>query len=146
MGLRQQTLERDIQKAILDLLAAEHVPAVRYNTGAFRIGKRFVRAHSAGPGHSDICAWPEIRGKFGWDPGLELWRCDRCYQAWLRNAIARCICYHFPAVLWIETKVPGEYQTPEQKNFEQWVTAGRMFYLVAYSPDDVLAWLKEHRG
>jgi hypothetical protein len=49
--------ETDVQTAIMDYLTAVHIKAIRYNTAAFKVGNRFFRAHSAGPGHSDVIAW-----------------------------------------------------------------------------------------
>lgn len=54
-------LERDVQAAILDLLALRRAEAVRTNSGAVKVGTRFVRFNKT-PGCSDIlCCY---RGRF----------------------------------------------------------------------------------
>ena len=50
--------ESDIQKTILDGLAAKRIWAFRLNTGTARIGTRFFRAHTLGKGAADILAFP----------------------------------------------------------------------------------------
>lgn len=57
--------EAGVQRAILDLLAAEHVFAIRLNTGAFRNANgRPIFMHSGGAGVADIVAFP--RGRVLW--------------------------------------------------------------------------------
>lgn len=112
--------ERDIQKAILELLAACRVYAIRINSGAGwgKVkggGFRPVRMHSGGAGVADIIAFPV------------------CFQAYL------------PSVLWIEVKTPDGRQSPEQLSFEQHVKSIGMYYLVARSAEDVAVWLRFHR-
>lgn len=62
---RQPKPEAAVQRAILDLLAAEHVFAIRLNTGAFRNAPgRLIFMHSGGAGVADIVAFP--RGRVLW--------------------------------------------------------------------------------
>ena len=62
---RQPKPEAAVQCAILDLLAAEHVFAIRLNTGAFRNAQgRLIFVHSGGAGVADIVAFP--RGRVLW--------------------------------------------------------------------------------
>lgn len=48
--------EAGVQRAILDLLAAERILAFRMNSGVMRIGRRFVRFGV--PGMADVLAFP----------------------------------------------------------------------------------------
>lgn len=50
------TPEGSVQKAVMDLLAAERIFAIRMNTGAFKDGKRLVRFGLKGM--ADILAFP----------------------------------------------------------------------------------------
>ncbi len=54
--------EAGVQRAILDLLAAEHVLAFRLNVGAVKMGRRFVRFGV--PGMADVISFP--RGRVLW--------------------------------------------------------------------------------
>ena len=57
--------EAGVQRSILDLLAADHIFAIRLNTGAFRNAQgRPVLMHSGGAGVADIVAFP--RGRVLW--------------------------------------------------------------------------------
>ena len=115
------TPEASVQRAVMDLLAAERIFAIRMNTGAFKDGKRFVRFGLKGM--ADILAFPQAKHQVG--PNGSPW--------WL------------PHPLWLEIKAPTGKQSPEQKSFQEQVEAQGHSYLVARSSDDVLAWLKEHR-
>lgn len=113
--------ESDIQRAILDYLAAERIWHMRLNTGAMQgahKGKRwFVRFGK--PGMADILATPlcDFDGK------------------------------DVPHVLWIEVKAKGGVLSTDQKMFRKEVNGGDVghSYLVARSVDDVAAWMKENR-
>jgi hypothetical protein len=62
MCKRQPKPEAGVQRAILDLLAAERIFAIRLNTGAFRNAQgRPIFMHSAGAGVADIVAFPSGR-------------------------------------------------------------------------------------
>lgn len=111
--------ERDIQKTILDGLAAMRIFAFRLNTASF-VGehkgkKRFFKSHSLGPGAADILAIRQI--------------------PW--NALGWKGTYSLP--LWIEVKAPGGRQSPEQESFQRHVEAEGHRYLVASSWESVLA-------
>src|SRR5271165_2992366 len=107
--------ERDIQCAIMHLLAAEHIFAIRLNTLALVDRGRIVRSHSGGAGVADIIAFPF------------------CFK-------------QTPSILWIEVKSATGKQSPEQKNFQLHVEEQMHNYLLARSPDEVLAWLRAHRA
>lgn len=110
--MRVKARESDVQKAIMELLAAERVLAIRLNTAAFRVGKRVIHTHSGGAGVADILAFPQRRN------------CE------------------LPEIWWIECKSPDGRQTPEQVNFEGLVTGHGHRYIVARSADDVLKELR----
>ena len=50
------TREADVLRTVLDLLAARRILAFRLNTGAMKIGRRFMRFGV--PGMSDVVAFP----------------------------------------------------------------------------------------
>jgi len=111
--------EHQIQNAILDLLAAEHLFAMRINTSGHVIReangqRRFLRSHSGGAGVADIVVFIPLHGGA------------------------------YTSVLWVEVKRPGEKQTPEQASFEERVLAENHYYLVAHSSDEVLDWLRHY--
>lgn len=121
-------VENPVQRAVLDLLACERIWHRRFNTGAItfeateKSKKRFVSFGSKGMG--DVLATPLISTSVvhGSD--------------------------HLPhflvAILWIECKAPGEKQSKAQKEFEQEAKLAGHFYIVAWSSDDVLGWLRTH--
>lgn len=112
------TPEGAVVRAIMDLLAAERVPALRLNTAGFKVeGGRTIYTHSGGKGVADILAFPRLA--FG--------------------------TFHMVWPLWIEAKSAKGKQSPEQVNFQHWVVDHGMAYIVARSSDDVLAWLKANR-
>ena len=60
MTLQEAKLsEAQIQRQILDWLAAEGIFSIRFNTGAVKMGQRFVRFGTAGC--ADILACPQGR-------------------------------------------------------------------------------------
>lgn len=106
--------ERDIQRAILDYLAAKKVFAIRMNTGAMHAehnGKRRFLKFGV-PGCADILAFPEAI--------MRDWK-------------------HYTQPLWIECKAPKGKQSELQKSFQQQVEAEGHKYLIARSLDDVIA-------
>lgn len=112
------TPEGSIQRAVMELLAAERIFAIRMNTGAFKDGKRFVRFGLKGM--ADILAFPKLLNYVG-------------------LGFARVITI---VPLWVECKAPKGKQSPEQKSFQEQVEAHGHSYLVARSSDDVMEWLK----
>src|ERR1700683_4952276 len=93
--------ESEIQKAILDYLAAKHVMAFRMNTGAMQSEyngkKRFM--HFGTPGMADILAFPVIRLP------IEGYATKRIVPTW------------------IECKAPKGKQSELQKSFQAQVEA-----------------------
>lgn len=113
--MRAKVRESDVQRAIMDLLAAEKIPFWRMNTGAIsgeHNGKRrFFRFGQKGM--ADLLAAPPAH----WDTPMRYW-------------------------LWIEVKAFGGKQSSDQKAFEQYVTHNGMFYVLADSVDWVRGWLR----
>lgn len=124
--MRVAPTEAETQKAILDLLTAKRIFAFRMNTAAFKAYKRFFRAHSLGAGAADIFALPTVLTTF--------WKDSPCGHELI---VAE------PHPVWIEVKSPTGKQTPQQKNFQQYVEEKGFHYLLARSVDDVSAWLKK---
>lgn len=108
-------LERDVQRAITDLLTAHRIPFWRMNSGdrfGMTNGKKWrIKGHE--PGTPDLLAAP--KNEFGW-----------------------------PHYLWIEVKRPGGKQTPEQKNFETFANEQQMWYVLADSVEVVEKFLAEN--
>lgn len=104
--------ENDIQRAILDYLAAEHVLAFRMQVGAFSSeykGKtRFMRVGT--PGMADILAFP-------------LHPDDWSVMQ--------------PHPLWIEVKIEKGKQSDLQKSFQEQVEREGHRYIIARSIEDV---------
>lgn len=95
--------ESDIQRTILDGLAAMHIWAIRMNSGAMygsHKGKRWA-VRFGRKGMADILASVERR-----------------YSS-------------YPEFVWIEVKRPGEKQTAEQQAFEDEVKAIGHTYILA---------------
>jgi hypothetical protein len=107
--------ESEIQRAILDYLAACGILAFRMNTGAMRgeyKGKTWFMRFGA-PGMADILAFPNDK-------------------MWLTP--------HQHPVLWIEVKAEkGNKQSDLQQSFQRQVEARGHRYVVARSIDDVEA-------
>lgn len=102
--------EREIQRAILDYLAAKHVLAFRMNSGAaVREYKGKTRKIIFGvPGMADILAFPILPHEYG-------------------------------SVLWIECKAEKGKQSELQKSFQAQVESEGHKYIVARSIEDVMA-------
>lgn len=126
--MRLHATEAEVQKAILELLAAYNIVAGRLNTGAGFIAGRPIWHHSYGRGCADIQAFIQKR--------IELdVRANR-------NGLCRTDLFQ---ILWIECKNGrGGVQSLEQRTFQEYVEARGQYYLLADSPDVVTAWLKEH--
>lgn len=104
--------EAPIQKAILELLAAKRIFAMRVNSGT-SVGSTNGRKwaiHMAAPGTADI---------------LALLPCYDCNRGFIP--------------LWIEVKADKGKQSELQKSFEADVLERGMRYIVARSIDDVEA-------
>jgi hypothetical protein len=115
--------ESQIQRAIMDLLAAERIPAWRMNSGVMagehKGKKRFVRFGEKGM--ADILAAP--RGP--------------------RNPITGY--YGSRLFLWIEVKTATGVVSDEQISFHHHVIGNGMNYIVARSVDDVIEWLRRNK-
>lgn len=123
--MRGVATEAQIQKAILDGLAARHVFAFRLNTGAGLVKGRPIHHHTLGKGAADILAFPRtLKVPIPYPNGTR----------WIDGA---------SAVLWLEVKTAKGCQSPEQRTFEIMVRDYGQDYLLARSWDDVAAWLKE---
>ena len=121
--------ESDIQRSILDYLAAKHIMAFRMNTGAMSAEhngkKRFMRFGT--PGMADILAFRTI-GEF--------------VVTARDTVLLETITYRgVPASLptWIECKAPKGKQSELQKSFQQQVELEGHIYILAHSLDDVIA-------
>lgn len=120
--------ESQIQKQILDYLAARHILAFRQNTGAvaseYNGKKRFMRFGV--PGMADILAFPRILQRditaYGKSPGAGL-------------------AYEVPTILWLEIKAEKGKQSELQKSFQAQVEAEGHRYSVVRSVNDLEALL-----
>jgi len=110
--------ESQIVRQILDYLAAEHIFAFRLNTSATKIGDRFFRAHSLGPGAADILSLPMVNG-----------------FAHSNECLNHQVVHIQPT--WIECKTAKGRQSPEQKSFQDHVESLGHRYILARSVDDV---------
>lgn len=114
--------ERDIQKCIIDYLAAERIFAFRLNTGGAKVPGGFLRPHSLGAGAADILAFTEPA-----DDAMETSK------------------YWF-VPLWIEVKNSKGRQSEEQKSFQEYVEGLGHRYILARSVDDVAELWRERCG
>lgn len=106
--------ESDIQRTILDGLAAMHIWAIRMNSGAMygsHKGKRWA-VRFGRKGMADVLALPYRDNKF------------------------HACCFN---PTWIEVKRLGEKQTADQVNFQYEVESEGHRYILATSWDSVLA-------
>jgi hypothetical protein len=122
--------ESEIQRAILDYLAARHILAFRQNTGAvaseYKGKKRFMRFGT--PGMADILAFPSEMTVFGFvTDGVNL--DPRPVSKRVKGVF----------VLWIECKAVKGKQSELQKSFQAQVEEAGHHYLVARSVEDVEA-------
>jgi hypothetical protein len=104
--------ERDLLKAVLDYLAAEHVLAFRMAVGATTVGNRFFRWGT--PGMADVIAFP-------------VWH--DCGKAKMGS------------VLWLETKTAKGKQSPLQRSFQLQVEEYGHRYAIIRSLDDLISTL-----
>lgn len=114
--------ESDIQKSILDYLAAEHIFALRMNSGttlATHNGKtRAIRMQA--PGTADILAFKHRKTGFLATPAI--------IGDYTTDVIVP---------IWIEVKDSKGKQSEFQKNFQSQVEEHGHRYIVARSLDDV---------
>lgn len=111
--------EADVQRVILDWLAARRIYALRLNTGAGWRKGRPIKAHSGGAGVADILAF--VRVTVGMSLGVG----------------------EISVPLWIEVKSDHRgVQSPEQINFEAKVRGEGHEYIVARRLDDVVGAVK----
>lgn len=115
--------EAEVQKAILDYLAARHVLSFRMNTGAVSAtynGKnRFMRFGT--PGMADILAFPT----FGTCRSIPMR--GGYYDVTLTEQVPT----------WIEVKAPKGVQSELQKSFQKQVEEHGHRYILARCVDDV---------
>jgi hypothetical protein len=120
--------ESQIVRQILDYLAADHIFAFRLNTSATKIGNRFFRAHSLGPGASDILSFPVVSGFV---------HSNECLNHPVRHI----------QPTWIEVKTSTGKQSLEQKSFQEHVESLGHRYILARSVDDIRAlWQERCQG
>ena len=100
--------EGEIQKQILDYLAARRVLAFRMQVGQANMGGRFVRFGT--PGMADILAFPQHCSV----------PCDKILPP-----------------LWVEVKAKTGEQSDLQKSFQDQVEREGHRYIIARSIDDV---------
>lgn len=116
--------ESEIQRQILDYLAARHILAFRQNTGAMsgtHAGKKWFLRFGA-PGMADILAFP---------------------RRLIRNGKEVA---GYSAPLWIEVKTAKGKQSELQNSFQYLVQRQGHEYVIARSLDDVLEVLSSRIG
>jgi len=113
--------ERDLLKAVLDYLAAEHVLAFRMAVGATTVGNRFFRWGT--PGMADVIAFPRV-WIFAPFPGHAHWEAG--------------------PVLWLETKTAKGKQSPLQRSFQLQVEEYGHRYAIIRSLDDLISALAKY--
>ena len=117
--------EADVQRLILDWLAAKKIWHIRLNTGAMsgsHKGKRwFVKFGK--PGMADIVVMPRISS-------VDV---EKCYDCGAKTENTST--WTYPT--WIEVKSPVGKQSPEQKRFREEVESQGMQYILARSLEDV---------
>lgn len=123
--MKTKVAEKDVQRACLDLLAAERIFAIRLNTVAMRNAKgRPIHAHSGGAGVADIIAFPNRTISF--NPG------DPCAD------------FTYVTPLWIECKSSTGKQSDEQIGFQARVEEEGHTYIVVNNPDQLAQWIREN--
>jgi hypothetical protein len=147
-----QAKESDIQRAILDWLAAERIWHIRLNTGAMagsHKGKRwFVRFGR--PGLADILAVKPYRAPMV-TMNSSATQAGVCFSLvpwqrphWATHTVkgySAGQAYELPAY-WIEVKTAKGTQSDDQKRFQKEVTEQGMTYILARDLSDVIAALK----
>lgn len=118
----KKTPEGYVKAAVIEYLAAERIYSLRANAGTTVIPatttstRRVLQMAPAGT--ADILALP---------------------SRWLGT-------FQWIHPLWIETKAPGNKQSPTQKAFERERICEGHAYIVAYSIEDVAEWLYKFRN
>jgi hypothetical protein len=113
--------ESDIQRQILDYLAAKRIMAFRMNTGMMRgehKGKAWAVRFGT-PGMADVLAFPKLVGFFQHSANSGLY--NECTIPY-----------------WIEVKAPKGKQSELQKSFQAQVEAEGHKYVLARSIDEVM--------
>lgn len=117
--------EAQVQRAVLDLLAAKKILAFRNNVGVMRGSHKgkswFVKFGVVGM--ADVVAYPVLEVA------------DRTRATGCREEVMP---------LWIECKALGKKQTPEQKSFQKIVEDNGHSYLVVDDIDKLIQYFKEN--
>lgn len=133
--------ESDVQKAVLDLLAAHRILAFRMNTGVARYQDKgkdsFVKYGQTGM--ADVIAFPEFM-----HCPCRVGRSEPMRPGEVGPACACMGGPTLPHVLWIECKAPDKKQKPEQVSFQKIVEDNHHSYIVVDNPDVLIRWFKEH--
>jgi hypothetical protein len=119
--------EAAVQRAVLDLLAAERVLAFRMNSGAL-MGASGRPISFGVKGMADVLALPMVPVR----------NVVTITETPLNGNIVR--------PLWIECKSAVGRQSAEQKSFQELVERHGCTYIVARSSDEVLAWLRANEA
>lgn len=119
--MRTTATEAEISRSIMDYLAAEHVFAIRMNSGTQIVEsqgkKRAIHMHA--PGTADILAFVRVNKQHSKES-----------QFWPTKAV------------WLEVKTEKGKQSSVQKSFQEQVESEGHKYVVVRSIDDVIAALK----
>lgn len=106
------TPESELLKIVMNYLAAERIFAIRMNTGAIKLEKRFIRFGV--PGMADVLAFPWYQG------------------------VCKCEAIHRQIhPLWLELKAKKNKQSDLQVSFQAQVQAEGHRYFVIRSLDDL---------
>src|SRR4029077_3414598 len=124
--MKQKVPESGVLRACLDLLAAHRIFHRRWNSGAVKSGKQFVRFGQKGD--ADILAILRIPAEVAFTD-LHCW--DGPYFI--------CI------PLWLECKSDSGKQSEAQKSFQAEVEAQGHKYLIVRKPEDLIEYLKTQR-
>jgi len=120
----------------MDYLAYEKIYAIRLNTAAIQVDKRFFRSHSGGKGTADILALIPLYTRHD-IPGMP----KACQGQRSRDARGSVF-----LPVWIEAKAGKGIQSKFQKDFEEHVRSLGHMYILARSVDDVRGWVCVESG
>lgn len=124
---RKQTPEGELQRLVLDWLAAEHILSFRMNSGTLRNG--VGRPVTFGtPGMADVLAFPWKK------TNRELYVRSGFLNIELEEIVPT----------WIELKAPKGKQTEMQKSFQAQVETAGHHYLLIRSLEELKAALRPH--
>lgn len=122
--MRGKVAERDVLRAVTDLLSAKKIWWRRMNTGAVKDGKRFFRFGSVGM--ADVLALPAVKYRIQAHPkGADLWAETEKL-----------------APLWVECKRPGGKQSIAQEIFQEEVVREGHSYLLVSDVAQLEEWLR----